>query len=197
MMINEKRFEAAIFRFDEANGRDPNRETYKGREAPKELLYAERMTAWLDRLAPEAPEAVRLAVRCQHIRRWEIPRDRYPMDRRGYHQWRTTLQEFHGRVAGEILKGAGYDDETIQRIQRILSKKELKADPETQLLEDVVCLVFLESYFGDFSKKHDRDKIVEIVRKTWKKMSPRAQQTALALPLSPDDRALVEEAVST
>lgn len=185
-MPDTQRFKDALARFDAANAADPN---------GKELAYAERMTAWLARLEPNASEPLRLAVRCQHIQRWMIPRERYPMDRRGYHQWRTTLQGFHAETAGRILREVGYDDVLIGRVQRLLQKKGLKDDPETQTLEDCACLVFLEGYFSDFSRKHDRDKLIEILRKTWAKMTPRGRQAALALPLSPADRALVEAAV--
>ncbi|MFQ5779258.1 MAG: DUF4202 domain-containing protein [Nitrospiria bacterium] len=191
------RFSETIERFDAVNRDDPNREAFHGKEYPKELLYAERMTAWLMRLAPDASEPLRLAARCQHIARWQIPRTDYPMDRRGYHQWRTALNRFHAKKAGEILREVGYDDETVTRVQGFMLKKRLKADPEMQLLEDVICLVFLESYFADFSKKHDENKLIIIVQKTWKKMSPRGHEAALQLNLRPEDLALIKKALST
>jgi len=197
MTPDTPRFENAIAAFDAANAQDPNRETFDGHEHPKELLYARRMTAWLDRIAPDAPEAVRLAARAQHVRRWTIPRGDYPMDRPGYHRWRTTLQRFHADTAGQLMRDAGYDDETIARVGALLRKERLKDDPDTQLLEDVICLVFLESYFANFARQHEREeeKLVTILRKTWKKMSPRAHAAALSLPLEPDARALVERAL--
>ncbi|MFQ5950043.1 MAG: DUF4202 domain-containing protein [Nitrospiria bacterium] len=191
------RFSETIERFDAVNRDDPNREAFHGKEYPKELLYAERMTAWLMRLAPDASEPLRLAARCQHIARWQIPRTDYPMDRRGYHQWRMALNRFHAKKAGEILREVGYDDETVTRVQGFMLKKRLKADPEMQLLEDVICLVFLESYFADFSKKHDENKLIIIVQKTWKKMSPRGHEAALQLNLRPEDLALIKKALST
>src|SRR5262245_41082033 len=143
----DQRFQAAIARFDAANAEDPNKERFQGREYPKELLYAERMTAWLERLAPDASEALQLAVRSQHLCRWKIPRDQYPRDRTGYLRWRTDLQKFHAEQAGNILHEVGYDETLIARVQSLLRKQRLKQDPETQTLEDVACLVFLESYF--------------------------------------------------
>ena len=188
-------FSKAIEEFDAANSKDPNRENWQGKEYPKELLYAQRMSQWLQRLEPNASEALQLAARCQHIRRWEIPRSRYPKTRAGYLQWRMTLYEFHAQKAGEILKGIAYDPQTIERVQTLLRKKNIKSDPEMQLLEDVICLVFLENYFADFSKQHEEQKIIEIVRKTWNKMSPRGQQAALQLKISPEARILVEKAL--
>jgi hypothetical protein len=196
MIADAQRFQAAIERFDAANRADPNKELFHGQEYPRELLYAERMTEWLERLASDASEPLRLAARSQHLCRWMIPRSQFPMERRGYLQWRTELARFHARRAGEILREVGYDEATIERVQALLRKEGLKVDPETQLLEDVICLVFLESYFSDFSRKHDEEKLITILRKTWKKMSPRGHQAALALDLSPSDRALVERALA-
>ena len=192
---DQRRFEAAIARFDAANADDPRREVFDGVEYPRELLYAQRMTSWLEKLAPDAPETLRLAARCQHIRRWTIPRGAYPMDRSGYRAWRTRLAEFHADTAGEILRDTGYDEQTVRRVQSLLRKEKLKLDPEVQLLEDVICLVFLESYFSDFAKQHDQDKLVGIVRKTWKKMSPHGHQAALALNLPSSARSIVEKAL--
>ncbi len=196
MTAEESRFEAAIAAFDAANGEDPNIVVFEGKEYPKELLYAQQMSQWLDRLVPNACETLKLAARSQHITRWEIPRSDYPMDRIGYLKWRKDLQHFHARVVGEILAKTGYDEATIARVKSLLRKESLKHDPETQQLEDVICLVFLENYFAEFSKQHDEEKIVDIVRKTWKKMSPAGHEAALALELPPEARGLVEKALA-
>ena len=190
------RFRAAINGFDAANGEDPNREACQGKTYAKELLYAERMTAWLDRIAPEAPEIVQLAVRAQHIERWKIPRSDYPKDRQGYRKWRVELNKFHAERAGRILVQADYDDESIARVQSLLRKEHLKTDPDCQLLEDVICLVFLEFYFRDFAEEHDEEKLVNILRRTWKKMSEQGHEAALQLKLPPRLARLVEKAVS-
>lgn len=194
--MKSERLRAAFDGFDAANARDPHREPFEGADAPKEWVYARRMSAWLDRLAPDASEPLRLAVRCQHIRRWQIPRNTYPMTRAGYHQWRTRLGQFHAEVAAGILRDVGYDEATIARVQSLVRKERLKQDAEAQTLEDVVCLVFLESYFADFAKQHDEQKVIGILRKTWRKMSPRGQEFALALPLPAGARSLVEQALS-
>lgn len=191
--MNDK-FDRAIAGFDAQNAQDPNRDPQSGR--PKELVYAERMTHWLEKLAPQASEALRLAVRAQHIRRWDIPRDGYPMDRIGYLKWRTDLKHVHAKLAGEILRDTGYDAVTVGRVQSMLRKERLKEDAEAQTLEDVACLVFLENYFADFAKGHDAEKVISILRKTWKKMSPKGQAAALGIDMPKDARALVEKALA-
>lgn len=196
MIADHARFDEALARFDAANGEDPNKEVFEGIEHPKELLYARRMTAWLDELAPDASEALKLAARCQHIRRWAIARNTYPMDRHGYKQWRTTLAKYHAETAGKVLREVGYGEETIGRVQSLLRKERLKLDPETQLLEDVACLVFLENYFAGFAQQHDEDKLIGIVRKTWAKMSPQGHEAALKLNLPPEAVAIVKKALA-
>jgi len=182
--IAAARFERAIAGFDAANAADPNREMVDGVARPKELVYAERMTAMLARFAPDAPVVVRLAARSQHIERWKIPRTDYPMDRIGYLQWRKRLNKFHGEVAGRLLREAGYDEATIARVARLLMKEGLKSDAEAQTLEDVVDLVFFQHYLVDFVAKHDgydAAKLSDILAKTAKKMSPRGRQAAVTL----------------
>ena len=192
---SQSRFTAAMARFDAANAEDPRRESVDGEPQPRELVYARRMTAALDRFAPDAPEAVRLAARCQHIRRWTIPRDRYPAGRNGYRRWRTDLGRFHAETAGAILREVGYDEPTVARVEALLRKERLKADPDVQLLEDVICLVFLQHYLADFAAQHDEEKLADILRKTWRKMSDRGRAAALETDLPPELRALAVRAV--
>jgi hypothetical protein len=176
-------FQAAISAFDQANREDPNKETADGKEYPKELLYAQRMSDMLERYAPEASEAVKLAVRAQHIQRWKTPRSNYPMDKQGYLQWRTGLYKFHADTAGSLMQQAGYDSEMVDRVKKIVGKKGLKVNPETQMMEDVVDLVFLEHYLSGFAAQHpeyDEAKWIPIIRKTWEKMSKRAHEFALS-----------------
>ncbi|MEO1010015.1 MAG: DUF4202 domain-containing protein [Bacteroidota bacterium] len=186
----------AFQKFDEANAGDPNKETYLGETYPKELLYAEHMTRTLMEFSPNASEALRLAARCQHIRRWEIPRDSYPMDRIGYLKWRNKLKKFHAEIASKIMKEVGYSEDTINEVRLLLEKKGLKKNPDTQTLEDVICLVFLEHYLEEFAKKHPREKALDILRKTWGKMSKTGQEAALRLPLSSNSALLVSDALS-
>ncbi len=190
------RLEKAFLRFDEANAEDPNTELVDGREVPKELAYGRRMSARLATFAPDARETVRLAARAQHIRRWEVPRESYPAGRAGYLKWRTDLYKRHGDTAAEIMQEVGYDDDTIERVRTLLRKRGLKTDPNVQLLEDVICLVFLEHYFHEFAKKHDDEKLIPIVQKTWKKMSEAAHEAALRLDYAPEDLAIIQKALA-
>lgn len=190
------RLQAALARFDAANAEDPNRALAGEVEQPQELLYARRMTATLERIAPDASDVVRLAARCQHIRRWTIPRGTYPEGRDGYRRWRTDLARFHAEAAGAILREVGYDDETVARVGALLRKERLQADPEVQLLEDVACLVFLQHYLPAFAARHDEAKLTGILRKTWRKMSARGRAEALRLDLAPGLRDLVARAAS-
>lgn len=174
---------SAIAAFDQANGEDPNKDTHDGKEYPKELLYANRMGEMQERYVPEASDAVKLAVRAQHIQRWKIARNEFPMDRQGYLQWRTKLYKFHAETAARLMQEAGYDNEMTERVMNIVSKKGLKVNPETQMMEDVVDLVFLEHYMAGFAAQHpdySEDKWIQIISKTWQKMSPRAHEFALS-----------------
>jgi hypothetical protein len=184
---DQEKFQEAIRRIDAANAGDPKGEA---------ILYAMRMTGWLDRLDPKASTALRLAARAQHVRRWEIPRSTYPMTRAGYIRWRTDLGRFHAEVAGQILRAVGYDNPTVERVRSLLRKENLKEDAETQTLEDVICLVFLENYFAEFARDKDEAKLMEILRKTWRKMSPRGHAATLTIPLAGDAAALVEKALA-
>ena len=187
------RFEEAIARFDAVHAEDPERDS-SGQ--PKELVYARRMSAWLAKLAPDASEPLRLAVRCQHIRRWTIRRSDYPEGVAGYRKWRVDEANSHARTAEEILAGAGYDGHGVKRVQALVRKEKLKQDPEAQVLEDVSCLVFLENYLAGFARKHDEATLLRILRKTWAKMSPKGHEAALELELPKPLRAIVEKALA-
>jgi hypothetical protein len=196
MSTDPQRFEAAIRKFDAANSDDPNVEVADGISYPKEVLYAQRMSACLQEVAPQASEALQLAVRCQHIRRWAIPRQDFAMDRAGYHKWRNSLKKYHAELAGQLLQEVGYEPELIARVQALVQKQQLQQDPEVQLLEDVICLVFLRYYFLPFAAQHPEDKVIDIVQKTWRKMTPEGHALALQLDLPPDAQALVAKALA-
>jgi hypothetical protein len=184
MIADSGRYADAIARFDAANAEDPNTEPAGVVAEPRELLYARRMSAMLERFAPDAPEAVRLAVRCQHIRRWEIPRATYPRTPEGYRVWRARLLDHHAELAARHLRDAGYDEGTIARIASIVRKERLKKDPEAQLLEDVAALVFLEHYVAGFVAGHPEygeAKLRDILQKTFRKMSPRGREAVRTL----------------
>jgi len=183
MSKEAERLQRALALFDAANGEDPNREIDQGAEHPKELLYAMRMSQMLARFAPDASEAVQLAVRAQHIQRWKIPRRDFPKTPQGYQLWRTTLYRYHADTAGELMRQAGYEEDMIERVKKIVGKRGLKVNPETQLMEDVVDLVFLENYLTAFVAQHpeyDEAKWIDILQKTWKKMSSAGHEAALA-----------------
>jgi hypothetical protein len=192
---NRQRFEAALRRFDEENGRDPNVELLAGIAHPRELVYAQWLTGWVLKLCPGAPEAIRLAARCQHLCRWMVPRDSYPMNRSGYLQWRAALKQFHTEKAGQILREVGYADDMIARVRTLNLKQGFPEDPEVRLLEDALCLVFLEHQFSGLAGKTAADKMTNALQKTWKKMTPAAQALAASLPYSTHERRLLDEAL--
>lgn len=176
-------FDKAIALIDAANSEDPNQETADDKVWPKELLYSHRMSDMLQHYMPDADDAMKLAIRAQHIQRWKSPRDAYPMDRIGYLQWRKGLYKFHAQTAADLLVQAGYGEDVIDRIKQAVAKKGIRDNPDTQCLEDVAGLVFIEHYLLEFASKHPEykeEKWLDIIRKTWKKMSDRAHQFALS-----------------
>jgi hypothetical protein len=186
------RYQTALRRFDEENARDPNIEN--GR--PRELLYAERLTDWVLKLCPDASEELRLAARCQHICRWEIPRASYPMTRPGYLKWRADLKLFHAQKAGDILRAAGYNAETVRRVQELNLKKNFPGDPEGRVLEDALCLVFLQFQFADLAARSDDVKMINALKKSWQKMTGAGQAEALKLEFGPQEKALLQRALN-
>jgi sirohydrochlorin ferrochelatase len=184
-----------ISRIDEANAEDPNLILVDGIPRPAELVYSERMSAMLARHVSDASDALQMAVRAQHLRRWTIPRNQFPMDRAGYHRWRGELKHRHAEWTAAILEQCDVSDDVTSRVARLIRKENLKTDPEAQALEDVACLVFLQHYALDFSARHDASKMIGILQKTWRKMSEDARRAALELPLVPAVRSLVEDAL--
>jgi hypothetical protein len=193
--MNTNRFQTASDFIDVENAQDPNTEISQSIPFPKELLYSNRMYERLMRFRPNASEAVQIASKAQHICRWEIPRESYPMDRLGYLKWREDLKKFHAKTTAAILEKSGYDAEFIARVSFLIEKKLLKKDEETQLLEDVICLVFLEYYFDTFVQKHDTEKMKNIILKTWNKMSDNGHQEALKINYSASNLDLIKEAL--
>lgn len=192
----ESRLQQAIAAFDRVNAEDPHLRVVDGSPRPRELVDAERLAAWVQRLEPEASEALRLAAHCQHLRRFEIPRSSFPEGRVGYLQWRTQLGRFHADSATSVLESLGYERPLIDEVRRINLKQNLHSNPDTQTMEDALCLVFLEFELEEFCAKHPPDKVIEVLRKTWKKMSPRAHGAALGLPFSAEALALVQRALA-
>jgi len=187
----------ALRQIDEANAADPNREIHDGKEVPVAWLYGRRMYDWVRVLNPDASDALQLAARAQHICRWDFPRTDYPEGKAGYHQWRTMLYTYHGDKAGEILEAVGYDAETIDLLKKILSKKHLRKDADTQTLEDAAALVFLQYHLEAFTQREDMDepKLIRILQKTWAKMSDAGHEHALGLDLPENLALLVKKAL--
>jgi hypothetical protein len=180
-------YEAACAAIDRANAEDPR---------GYEILYGRRMVEWAEKLAPGASEELLLAVRAQHVRRWTVPRSTFPEGRVGYLQWRERLKKFHAETLGAIMKDAGYAESSIAKARQLILRKNAAADPEGQVLEDAACLVFLQHEFSDFARKTPPDKVVDILRKTWEKMSARGRDRALGLPYGPDEQALLRRALA-
>jgi uncharacterized protein DUF4202 len=193
---DSKRVAEVVAAIDAANARDPHTVESGGRREPAELLYGRRMSETLARISPDASDALRIAVRGQHIERWTSPRKSYPDGRVGYLKWRRDLQDYHARRVGEIMAAAGYGDEEIGRVGALIRKERLKADAEAQMLEDVACLVFLAHYLDEFMAKTDPDKLAGILAKTWNKMSAFGHEKALKLTLPAPVPALLEQGLA-
>ena len=195
MTHEDPRLRQAFDLLDAMHREDPSADT----DAPKDILasldYHQRLGHWVDRLTPGASVALRLAAHSQHVRRWAIPRDSYPMTRKGYRDWREALGRFHARTAAEALAPVGYDAQTVAQVEQLLRKERLRTDPEAQTLEDAACLVFLEVQLEDFSRRHPEEKLLHILRRTWKKMSPAGRSLALRLELPEAASALLRRAV--
>ncbi|GAA3702534.1 hypothetical protein GCM10022421_06420 [Oceanisphaera sediminis] len=194
-MTQDSRLQQVLALIDAENREDPNQELADGQHWPKEYLYSCRMSDTLAQFMPNAPELLQIACRAQHIKRWSIPRSDYPMDKAGYKRWRSELAQFHGDLSANMMAKVGYDAGEQQRIKDLLLKKQLKRDPLVQALEDVICLVFIRYYLADFATRHQEDKLIDIIRKTWGKMSPDGHAAALQVSLAPAMQALVGKAL--
>lgn len=192
-----KPFDRACTAFDQLNSTDPVREVVNGVARPRTLVHADRLSDWVSRLDPNASEPLRLAARCQHLERWRIPRTELPPGRVGYLRWRTELSRFHAERAEAVLRDSGYQDPTVFLVRAIITKQNLRSNPDVQTMEDALCLVFLEYEWEPFLDKHpDQGKAVEILRKTWKKMSGEGRRFALELEFSERTRKLMQLALS-
>lgn len=188
-------YNKALSLIDEAHAKDPKKIVVDGKEIPYELHYAQKMSHYLSLRCPDASETLQLAIRSQHFRRWEIPRDSYPMTRVGYHSWRTFLKKRQADQASQICRDCGYSDEEAERVASLIRKEDMKTDEESQILEDVACLVFLDDQFEDFEKEHDEEKIISILKKTWVKMSGKGHELAMKIPMSARSQELIQKAL--
>lgn len=190
-------YDRALAAIDAAHALDPKKVAVEGgQEKPYELHYADKMTAYLRKRNPDASEPLRLAIRAQHLRRWEVPRDSYPMTKLGYHAWRNALKKRQADIAKGYCLDAGYDEQEAERVACLVRKEDLKSDEETQVLEDVACLVFLDDQFEEFERGYDEEKIITILRKTWGKMSEEGHMLALEIPMGDRPKELVAKALA-
>ncbi|KAI4608060.1 hypothetical protein J4E83_009243 [Alternaria metachromatica] len=187
--------ERALTAIDAAHAEDPNKVTINNTSLPYELHYAQKCTSYLEKRAPSASEPLRLAIRAQHFRRWEVPRASYPMTRPGYHAWRTFLKKRQAELVEQICLDAGYTQEDASTVGSLIRKEDLKVNEETMVLEDVACLVFLDDQFEAFEKEHDEEKIIKILQKTWGKMTERGHELALEIPMGERPREVVMKAL--
>ncbi len=191
--MTTNQFQSALAAIDAENSKDPNQELSQ----PKELLYSNRMHDRLLKFHPTASEQLIIAAKAQHICRWKIPRESFPMTRVGYLQWREELKKFHSKTTAVILDKVGYNQEFINRVSFLIEKKAIKKDAESQVIEDIICLVFLEYYLEPFVEKHisDTDKLKNIIVKTWNKMSENGHAEALKIPYTTRSLQLIKEAL--
>jgi len=194
--VSSKRFSAAVAAFDRVHAQDPQTEAMDGTSVPRAQLFTKRLVDWVERVAPEADEALRLAAHCQHLGRWQRPRTDYEPGRIGYLRWRRDAAHFHAEQAAHILSDVGYDEAQIDAVRRIVLKRSLKTDRDAQAMEDALCLSFLEHEAEAFAAKHDDEKIIEILRRTWGKLSTRGRSLAQGLSLPKHLGDLLERALS-
>lgn len=189
------RFESVLAAIDAANAEDPNRIEFRGAHHPKESIHAERASHWLGVLSPDAEEPLRIAVRAHHLRRWALPRAEYPAGRAGYHAWRRALQKQHAAETASLMRAAGYSESECGRVGELIRKQGLGRDPEVQVFEDVLCLVFVELQLESFAEAHEADQVVEILARTLPKMSARAIEAAAGIAVTPASQSLLGRAV--
>ena len=187
---------AAFAAIDAANAADPNIIEWREERWPRAQLQGVLATEWTELLDPRASDEVLLAARAHHVRRWTIARASYPEGRVGYLRWRRALKEVHADVVAEILPSAGVSAETIARVQSLVRKEGLGHDPETQLVEDAICLTFLETQFEELAARLDHDRLVTAVQKTVEKMSDAAVALVAQTHISPTARAALDDALS-
>jgi len=192
----QNQLDALFDLIDTANRADPVQENHSGKTYPRALLYGQRMSNCLDRYCPDAPVELRVASRAQHICRWQSPRSDYPPGRSGYLSWRRDLARHHAQLTADLMSQLGLDKTYIDRVKSLLQKRNLKRDADTQILEDVACLVFLEYYFEELCRQHEDEKIISILAKTWRKMSARGHAAALELGFPPQQQRLINSALS-
>jgi hypothetical protein len=193
--MTRSRLDDAFAAIDAANADDPNTIVVRGERRPKEQAHAELAVEWIRRLDPDPSDALLLAARAHHVRRWDIPRSSEPDGRAGYLKWKRRLQQHHADLVAQILGGAGVEPATIERVQSLVKKERLKSDPEVQTLEDALCLVFIETQFNDLTAQLGEEHMVDVVAKTLRKMTAAGRNAALELPLDDESTRIVSKAL--
>ncbi|WP_077340771.1 DUF4202 domain-containing protein [Pseudocolwellia agarivorans] len=194
-MTNSK-LHSVFTAIDDINSEDPNTTLFNGKTQPKELLYGQYMTACINQYWPKANELLQIAVRAQHIKRWHLKRTEFDAGKAGYLKWRIEQGKFHAELTKNLMIEHGYSEEDAETTAKLLRKEKIKSNPDTQTLEDVACLVFLQHYFDEFAAKHTEEKIIRILQLTWRKMSDQAHEIALKLTLPDHLAALVGKALA-
>lgn len=198
--MTDTRCQKVLNAIDEINQQDPNVTIVLGKEQPKELIYGRYMTECLTQYWPASNKLLQIAVRAQHIKRWSLARSDYPMGKQGYLTWRKELGKFHAKTTKELMLKYGYNEKEAETTACIIRKEKLKTNQDSQTLEDVACLVFLQYYFDEFARKYteknNEEKIIRIVQLTWKKMSERGHDIALSLTLPDHLACLVNKALA-
>lgn len=189
------RYDAAVAAIDAANAADPNPVTVRGATEPLALAHGHLAAAWVAQLVPDAPEELLLAARAHHLRRWEVPRATYPEGKAGYLRWKRDQRARHAADVAAILSDVGYEDDAIARVQSLVRRDDLRTDPGAQAVEDAACLVFLETQLAEVSTRLDRDHLLDVLRKTARKMSPAGLAAATTVPLDDAGRALLADAL--
>lgn len=194
------RLERVLSAIDDINRQDTHLTLANGVEHPKELIYGQRMSACIAKHWPQASELLQIAVRAQHIKRWHLKRDDFAQGKAGYYQWRIALGKFHAELTASIMQNNGYSQDEAEQTACIIRKESLKTNSDSQTLEDVACLVFLEHYFDEFAAKYteqnNEEKIIRIVQLTWQKMSNEAHNIALKMTLPEHLASLVNKALA-
>jgi hypothetical protein len=194
--LSSPRFDAAIAAIDTANADDPTVVSVRGAAQPLALVHGTFAAEWVARLHPGADETWLLAARAHHLRRWELPRSQYPEGKAGYLRWKRDQRQRHARDIGALLSAVGYDDDTIARVQALVRRDNLATDTGSQAVEDAACLVFIETQLAEIAGKLEHDHLVEVIRKTARKMSPEALAAVSQIPLGDAERALLADALA-
>lgn len=192
-----ERYTVAAAAIDRANALDPNLVRVRGQELPLALAHGQYAAEWVTRLHPDADELLLLAARAHHLRRWELPRSEYPEGKAGYLRWKRDQRQRHATDVASLLTPMGFTDDEVAQVQAWVRRDQLATDAGSQAVEDAACLVFIETQLADVATKLDRDHLIDVIRKTAKKMSPSALDAVARIPLGEAERQLLAAALAS